>query len=53
MLEFELLRCVRQAEKLRNFGKFTANGFFDVDMSTLTAMAELALTYIILLAMNS
>ena len=48
-----IARCLRQAERLRNHGKFTGYGFFDIEMSTLTAMAEISLTYIIVLATNS
>ena len=43
-------RYQRQAEKMRGYGKFTGLRFFDIDMSTLTSMAELSLTYIIVLA---
>ena len=43
----------RQAEKMRNHGKLTGCGFFELDMTTLTAMAEISLTYIIVLAQNT
>ena len=44
-----LFRFQKQAERIRRSGKFSGYGLFEMDMNTLTVMAELLLTYVIVL----
>ena len=46
----DISRYQRLSDRVRNYGKITGIGFFEIDQATLSVMAEICLTYVIVLA---